>query len=70
MDLRERRMTVKELMADETAKKIIESRFPKGLSLRLLTAAGDLTLERMLQLVKAYVPPDAISEMMYELEKR
>ncbi len=69
MNLKNNHITLRELLAEPKAKAVLERRFPEAIHLPIVAMSGNLTLERILKLVSAYVPQQTIQETLQELQK-
>ena len=69
MDLKGNKILISELMADPRAAAVIRKRSFKRIDDQTLRAAGSLTLEQVLRLVKHHVPKTLLHETLEELKK-
>lgn len=68
MDLRQNKITVKELLSDPKSRAVLHRRFPKVFNMPIMASAGSLTLEQAMSLASAYVPKRILVDAVKELE--
>ncbi len=68
MDLRNNKITIRELLSDPRARKVLERRFPHVVGRPIVAASAGMTLDRAMKLGAAYVPKQAIQETLRELQ--
>ena len=69
MDLRRNQITVAELMNNPKSNAVLQKRFGKWMKHPMVQAAGTLTLEQVLTLVKLYIPEKTLNEALEELKR-
>ena len=69
MDLRNNQITVKELLSDPAARKVLARRFPRIINLPVVKASGNLTLARVMELGTKFVPQEQIQAAWQELKR-
>ena len=69
MDLRNRTITVGELLDNPAARAVFQRRFPTVMKHPMLGAARTITLEQILAVAREFVPQKKIDEALSELKK-
>lgn len=69
MDLRNRKITVGELLDDPRSRAVFQRRFGHLLNNPLVQAGRSLTLEQLIALASAKLPPKVVQETLEELKK-
>lgn len=68
MDLRNNQITIRELMANPAARKVLARRFPHVINRPIVASSGGMTLERAIKLGAAFVPKQFIQDTLRELQ--
>ena len=69
MDLKGDQITVRELLSNPGAKKIMERRFPAIMKSPMVAMAGDMKLSTVVSLAKGRVPDREVMAARQELER-
>ncbi len=68
MDLRNKRITVAELLDDPRSRAVFQRRFGKFMKHPMVGAARSLTLAQLQEMAAVYIPQKTIQETLRELE--
>lgn len=69
MDLKNNRITIRELMNHPGARAVLQRRFPQFMNLPIVATSGNMTLEKAVTLAAAYVPQAILRETVQELQR-
>lgn len=69
MDLRNNRITVRELLANEAARELVRKELPDLYGSGMLRLAQNMTLEQVLHLASGRIPPEQIRRMLEQLRQ-
>ncbi len=69
MDLRNKRITVAELLDDPRSRAVFQRRFGKFMKHPMVGAARSLTLAQLQEMAAVYIPQKTIQETLRELEQ-
>lgn len=69
MDLKDNRITIRELLDRPDSREVLERHFPDANKLPIVAMSGSMTLERAMSLASAYVPQKDIQDAVLELRE-
>ena len=69
MDLRNKTITVGELLDDPRSRAVFQRRFGKMMNLHMVGAARTLTLAQLTEMAAVYLPKKTIQDTLRELER-
>ena len=69
MDLRHNKITLGELLDAPKARAVLQRRFPMVMKHPLVGAARTITLEQVLSVAQAYLPPKKLEATLNELRR-
>ena len=69
MDLRNKRISLGELLANPASKRVLMRRFPQAMAMPIVAVSSALSLDRVIKMASAYVSPQVISATIKELEE-
>ncbi len=68
MDLRNNRITVREVLANPKARELFQKEFPKAANSPLLQMAQNMTLQQVMQYARGYMPQSRMNELLERLK--